>query len=208
MNSAPIAAWVSSSLVATRTPVVSLSSRCTIPGRSSPPMPGEVGAVGRSALTSVPDGVPGRGMDDQPGRLVDGDEVARPRRGRRAACPRRRARPAPARRREARRSSPARSLRAGLAASPFTVTSPSSIRRLSCERVKGSSRAARNWSSALAGGRLRRRRSGRLPNLRLDVPLRLDEHVDDRAIVDVLAEDVVGHAALEQRAALRRSRPS
>src|SRR5688500_8920752 len=40
-----------------------------------------------------------------------------------------------------------------------------------------------------------------LPDLGLDVTLRLHEHVDDRALVDVLAEDVLGDAALEQLAA-------
>ena len=38
------------------------------------------------------------------------------------------------------------------------------------------------------------------PDLRLDVTLALHEHVDDRALVDVLAEDVLGDAALEQLA--------
>ena len=45
------------------------------------------------------------------------------------------------------------------------------------------------------------RRLPRLPDLRFDVPLRLDQHVDDGALVDVLAEDVLGHTALEQLAA-------
>ena len=41
-----------------------------------------------SALTSVPAGIAGAGMDHQPGRLVDDEDVARPRTGRRAGCPR------------------------------------------------------------------------------------------------------------------------
>src|SRR5512140_1351826 len=44
--------------------------------------------------------------------------------------------------------------------------------------------------------------SGRLPDLRLDVPLGLHEHVDDRTLVDVLVEDLLGYAALEQLAPL------
>src|SRR5262249_3931231 len=47
-----------------------------------------------------------------------------------------------------------------------------------------------------------RRRSGRLPNPRLQVSLRLDEDVDDRAVVDVLTVDLGRDAALEQRAPL------
>ena len=47
-----------------------------MPGRLTPPMPDRLSPqCASSALTRVPVGVAGRGMDDQPGRLVDHDEV-------------------------------------------------------------------------------------------------------------------------------------
>ena len=47
-----------------------------------------------SALTSVPSGAPGRRMHDEPGRLVDDDQMRRPRRRCRAGSPRARPRSA------------------------------------------------------------------------------------------------------------------
>ena len=45
--------WASSVLATTRQPLVSLSRRCTIPGRSFPPIPESVGKWCRRAFTSV-----------------------------------------------------------------------------------------------------------------------------------------------------------
>ena len=47
-----------------------------MPGRLTPPMPERLAPQWRiSALTSVPSAWPGRRMDDEPGRLVDDDQV-------------------------------------------------------------------------------------------------------------------------------------
>ena len=47
-----------------------------MPGRLTPPMPDRLSPQWWiSALTSVPVAVAGAGMDDQPGRLVDDDEL-------------------------------------------------------------------------------------------------------------------------------------
>ena len=63
-------------LATTITPLMSLSSRCTMPGRRTPPMPDRLSPQwASSALTSVPSALPGAGMDDQAGRLVEHDQV-------------------------------------------------------------------------------------------------------------------------------------
>ena len=47
-----------------------------MPGRFTPPMPERLSPQwAMSALTSVPESWPAAGMDDEPGRLVDDDEV-------------------------------------------------------------------------------------------------------------------------------------
>ena len=47
-----------------------------MPGRRTPPMPARLGPqCARSALTSVPSGLPGAGMHHHAGRLVDDDQV-------------------------------------------------------------------------------------------------------------------------------------
>ena len=57
-------------------PDVSLSSRCTIPGRLTPPIPeSDAPQWWISALTSVPVAWPGAGMGDQTRRFVDDDQV-------------------------------------------------------------------------------------------------------------------------------------
>ena len=62
-------------LATTISPVVSLSSRCTMPGRFTPPIPDRLAPqCAISALTSVPDAVPGGRMHHQPLRLVDHDQ--------------------------------------------------------------------------------------------------------------------------------------
>ena len=68
--------WCAASFFATTiTPDVPRSSRCTMPGRSSPPMPLRSLMWWSSALTSVPRGVAGGRMHDHAGRLVDDDDV-------------------------------------------------------------------------------------------------------------------------------------
>ena len=62
-------------LAAISTPEVSLSSRCTIPGRSTPPTPERSSAVGEQRVDEGAVGVAGGGVDDQAGRLVDDDQV-------------------------------------------------------------------------------------------------------------------------------------
>ena len=69
-----ISAACASSLRATMIrPLVSRSSRCTMPVRSAPPICPYASAPPRAsnALTSVPERWPGRGMGDQAGGLVD-----------------------------------------------------------------------------------------------------------------------------------------
>ena len=69
-------ASAASVLATTITPDVSLSSRCTMPGRLSPPIPGSSSPQCASrALTSVPSSLPGGRMDDQAGGLVEDDQV-------------------------------------------------------------------------------------------------------------------------------------
>ena len=47
-----------------------------MPGRRTPPMPARLAPqCASSALTSVPSGLPGRGVDDHAGRLVDDDQM-------------------------------------------------------------------------------------------------------------------------------------
>ena len=62
-------------LATTIRPLVSLSSRCTMPGRLTPPMPDRLSPQWAiSALTSVPVRVAGGRMHDEAGRLVDDDQ--------------------------------------------------------------------------------------------------------------------------------------
>ena len=68
-------ASASSVLATTMTPEVSLSSRWTMPGRRSPPMPGGVAAMGEQGVDQGAVLVARRGMDDQPGRLVEHHQV-------------------------------------------------------------------------------------------------------------------------------------
>ncbi len=57
-------------------PLVSLSRRCTMPGRASPPMPISDGAaMGDQGVDQRAVGIAGRRMHHQAGRLVDDDEV-------------------------------------------------------------------------------------------------------------------------------------
>ena len=64
-------------LATTSRPDVSLSSRCTMPGRFTPPMPERlVAAMGDERVDQrAASRLPARGMHDQPGRLVDDDQV-------------------------------------------------------------------------------------------------------------------------------------
>src|SRR5262249_17765569 len=62
--------WCARSVFATsRTPEVSRSSRCTMPGRSSPPTPSRSRTWWSRALTSVPEGWPGAGCTTRPAGL-------------------------------------------------------------------------------------------------------------------------------------------
>ena len=70
------AAWVSSSRATTSRPLVSLSRRWTMPGRSGSSPPPRISA---SSPTRVGPRCEGAGMDDEPGGLVDHRQV--PRRG-------------------------------------------------------------------------------------------------------------------------------
>ena len=70
-------AWCAASVLATTIrPLVSLSSRCTMPGRRTPPMPDKLApqwaeqGVDESAV-----GISRRGMDNHARRLVDDDQV-------------------------------------------------------------------------------------------------------------------------------------
>ena len=75
-NSLDSAWWARSFLATTMTPDVSLSRRWTMPGRRTPPMPDRLSPQWASrALTRVLVGIAGRGMDDQPGRLVQHQQV-------------------------------------------------------------------------------------------------------------------------------------
>ena len=63
-------------LGATISPVVSLSSRCTMPGRLTPPMPDRLAPQWAiRALTSVPVSWPAAGCTTRPFGLVDDDDV-------------------------------------------------------------------------------------------------------------------------------------
>ena len=63
-------------MATTISPVVSLSSRCTMPGRLTPPMPDRLSPqCAISALTSVPVAWPGAGCTTRPGRFVDDDDL-------------------------------------------------------------------------------------------------------------------------------------
>ncbi len=71
--SASLANWV---LATTMTPDVSLSSRCTIPGRRSAPMPVKPGAAMREQrVHQRAVEIAGGRVDDQAGRLVEHDQV-------------------------------------------------------------------------------------------------------------------------------------
>ena len=86
-NCAASARWARSVLATTMRPVVSLSRRCTMPGRLTPPMPDRLSPQWAiSALTSVPVAVAGGRMHDQPGRLVDDDDLVVLVHDRRAGC--------------------------------------------------------------------------------------------------------------------------
>ena len=62
-------------LAATSRPLVSLSSRCTMPGRATPPMPESGAAMGDQRIDQGAVGIAGRRMHHQAGRLVDHDQV-------------------------------------------------------------------------------------------------------------------------------------
>ena len=59
----------------TSRPLVSRSSRCTMPGRERSPTSAISGYRASSPWTSVPCACPAPGMHDEPGRLVDDDDV-------------------------------------------------------------------------------------------------------------------------------------
>src|SRR5580698_8587817 len=102
-------------------------------------------------------------------------------------------------------TSPARSLRDGTPASPLTVTAACPICRASCERDTEPTCSARNRYSrcpTAAGATTNRRAAVTSPDLRLNVAPRLEQHVDQRAVVDPLPEDLRRHAALVERAPL------
>ena len=66
----PAPRWARSFLATTISPVVSLSSRCTMPGRRSPPMPERLSPQWAiSALTSVPVQWPAAGCTTRPAGL-------------------------------------------------------------------------------------------------------------------------------------------
>ena len=67
--------WARSCLATTITPDVPLSSRCTIPGRCSPPMPLRSLDVMEQGVDQRARRVAGARVDDQPGGLVDDDHV-------------------------------------------------------------------------------------------------------------------------------------
>ncbi len=67
--------WAASFLATTITPEVPLSSRCTMPGRDSPPMPLRSPHVVEQRVDERAGGVTGPGMHDQAGRLVDHHDV-------------------------------------------------------------------------------------------------------------------------------------
>src|SRR5690606_35498670 len=68
--------------------------------------------------------------------------------------------------------------------------------------------SATNWSRRWPAARTSKRcaaavfTAARSPDIRLDVALGLDEHIDERSVVDVLGEDLGHDAALEQLATL------
>ena len=109
--------------------------------------PGEVAHVVQQRVDQRPGGVARSGMDDEPGRLVDREELARPRRGWTAGSPRPRAgsRAAP----RPRRSPPRRPARdaTARASPPSTRTAPSSISFWMRERERSEQAAARKRSS-------------------------------------------------------------
>ena len=136
------ACWV---LATTISPEVSLSNRCTIPGRMTPPMPFMSGHRASNPLTSVRSGWPGPGWTERPGGLsittissswytrvsgihwgvtsifLGGGTVRDTR-------------------------SPRRTLWEGFAKEPFSLTCPSTINRWSWARVNPERVPARNWS--------------------------------------------------------------
>src|SRR5215207_7674425 len=104
---------------------------------------------------------------------------------------------------------PSRSFSDAFFTTPSTFTPPCSIQRCSSERDGPPSMAdsvdARNRSSlAPAASRGTTSRIGLKgsPDLRLDVPLGLDQDVDERAVVEVLRIELGRDASLVQRAAL------
>src|SRR5687768_8971352 len=102
---------------------------------------------------------------------------------------------------------PSRSFSDAFFTTPSTLTPPCSIQRWSSERDGPPSTAdsvdARNRSSlAPAASRGTTSRIGRTrsPDLGLDVSLRLDEDVDEGAVVEVLGIELGRDAALVERA--------
>src|SRR6266511_2841957 len=102
--------------------------------------------------------------------------------------------------------SPPRSRAAGFATRPASLTRPASTSRWTRERVRsGASRASATSSRvpARAWGMTKERTSGpltgcprrELPDPRLHVSLRLQDHVDDRPIVEVRARVQIGRDA-------------
>ncbi len=76
LNCAESAAFANGVLAMTITPEVSLSRRCTIPGRSTPPASAMVASSGNlasSASTRVAIGMSRRRMHGHPGGFVDDD---------------------------------------------------------------------------------------------------------------------------------------
>ena len=155
--------WARSFLATTIRPLVSLSSRCTMPGRRTPPMPDRLSPQWAiSALTSVPLSWPAAGWTTRPGRLVDDDEVvvlvARRRARSPRACGSAGAGGGSVERRRGRRPRPSRPGRGP--AAPSTVTRPVADQRLQAgaRQVRP---GARQHPVEPLGGRVRRRRPGR-----------------------------------------------
>ena len=75
-NCAASPSWATSVLATTSSPDVSLSIRCTIPGRATPPMPLKPpGAMVEQGVDQSAVEIAGGGMDDHPGRLVDDEQM-------------------------------------------------------------------------------------------------------------------------------------
>ncbi len=75
-KSAASLAWARSVLATTISPLVSLSSRCTMPGRRTPPIPARLSPQwARRAFTSVRSGLPGAGCTTSPAGFSQHQEV-------------------------------------------------------------------------------------------------------------------------------------